>query len=174
MLRNILSVIGAIAVIGLIVMGVKFGGMASKVSTLDPAAMGEYMGMFGRVLETGNSADAMVRKVKINDDISTEDAIEAMNALAEENNFLVVGDAKMNIESSLKKTGNKDDANFITHISGTLKSTGETIFDMSTSQFLSKNPIFKFKFKGGKKGDKVLMTWVDRKGNTGKGKGKIK
>jgi uncharacterized protein (DUF302 family) len=109
MLRNILSVIGAIAVIGLIVMGVKFGGMASKVSTLDPAAMGEYMGMFGRVLETGNSADAMVRKVKINDDISTEDAIEAMNALAEENNFLVVGDAKMNIESSIKKTGKKDD-----------------------------------------------------------------
>jgi len=109
MLRNILSVIGAIAVIGMIAMGVKFGGMASKVSTLDPAAMGEYMGMFGRVLETGNSADAMIRKVKINDDISTEDAIEAMNAIAEENNFLVVGDAKMNIESSLKKTGNKDD-----------------------------------------------------------------
>ena len=73
-----------------------------------------------------------------------------------------------------KKTGNKDDANFITHISGTLKSTGETIFDMSTSQFLSKNPIFKFQFKGAQKGDKVLMSWVDRKGKTGKGKGKIK
>jgi sulfur-oxidizing protein SoxZ len=73
-----------------------------------------------------------------------------------------------------KKTGNKDDANFITHISATLKSTGETIFDMSTSQFLSKNPIFKFQFKGAQKGDKVLMSWVDRKGKTGKGKGKIK
>ena len=47
---------------------------------------------------------------------------------------------------------------------------------MSTSQFLSKNPIFKFEFKadGFKKGDKLLMTWTDRKGKTGKGKGKIK
>lgn len=72
-----------------------------------------------------------------------------------------------------KKTGNKDDANFITHITGTCN--GETVFDMSTSQFLSKNPIFKYQFKGDfKKGDKVLMTWVDRKGKTGKGKGKIK
>ena len=72
-----------------------------------------------------------------------------------------------------KKTGNRDDANFITHISATVN--GETVFDISTSQFLSKNPIFKFKFQGiGAKGDKVLMTWTDRKGNTGKGKGKIK
>ena len=73
-----------------------------------------------------------------------------------------------------KKTGNKDDANFITRITGTCN--GETVFDMSTSQFLSKNPIFKFKFKGDsfKKGDKVEMSWTDRKGGTGKGTGKIK
>ncbi len=72
-----------------------------------------------------------------------------------------------------KKTGNKDDANFITHISATCN--GENVFDMSTSQFLSKNPIVKFKFKGDfKKGDKVLMSFEDRKGKTGKGKGKIK
>ena len=72
-----------------------------------------------------------------------------------------------------KKTGNKDDANFITHITATCN--GETVLDMSTSQFLSKNPIFKFQFKGDfKKGDKVLMNFVDRKGKTGKGKGKIK
>jgi len=72
-----------------------------------------------------------------------------------------------------KKTGNREDANFITHITGTVN--GETVIDMSTSQFLSKNPIFKFQFKGDfKKGDKLLMSWVDRKGKTGKGKGKIK
>ena len=72
-----------------------------------------------------------------------------------------------------KKTGNREDANFITHITGTVN--GETVIDISTSQFLSKNPIFKFQFKGDfKKGDKLLMSWVDRKGKTGKGKGKIK
>ena len=60
-----------------------------------------------------------------------------------------------------KKTGNKDDANFITHISGEIN--GKTVIDMSTSQFLSKNPIFKFKLRGDefKKGDKLKMNWVD-------------
>jgi len=72
-----------------------------------------------------------------------------------------------------KQTGNRDDANFITHISATVN--GETVWEASTSQFLAKNPIFKYKFAGiGKKGDKVEMNWVDRKGKTGKGTGKIK
>ena len=81
--------------------------------------------------------------------------------------------AMMTYNQAEKKTGNKDDANFITRILATCN--GETVLDMSTSQFLSKNPIFKFKFQGEfKKGDKLLMTWTDRKGNTGEGKGKIK
>lgn len=71
------------------------------------------------------------------------------------------------------KTGNRDDANFITHITATVN--GETVLDASTSQFLSKNPIFKFQFQGiGAKGDKVEIVWVDRKGKTGKGIAKIK
>jgi sulfur-oxidizing protein SoxZ len=81
--------------------------------------------------------------------------------------------AMMTYNMAEKKTGSRDNANFITHISATVN--GETVFDMSTSQFLSKNPIFKFQFKGiGKKGDKVEMVAVDRKGKTYKGKGKIK
>ncbi len=73
-----------------------------------------------------------------------------------------------------KKTGSRDNANFITHISGSVND--KVVFDASTSQFLSKNPIFKFKFKanGFKKGDKLVMTWVDLKGKTKTGKGKIK
>ncbi|MDA3946567.1 MAG: thiosulfate oxidation carrier complex protein SoxZ [Helicobacteraceae bacterium] len=72
-----------------------------------------------------------------------------------------------------KKTGDRNNANFITHIVATVK--GETVFEASTSQFLSKNPILKFEFKGiGAKGDKVEMSWVDLKGNTGKGSSEIK
>jgi len=56
------------------------------------------------------------------------------------------------------------DANFITHISA--KANGKVVYDASTSQFWSKNPQFKFEFKGAKKGDKVEITWVDLKGNT--------
>ncbi|MDA3946175.1 MAG: thiosulfate oxidation carrier complex protein SoxZ, partial [Helicobacteraceae bacterium] len=70
-------------------------------------------------------------------------------------------------------TGDRNNANFITHIVATVK--GETVFEASTSQFLSKNPILKFEFKGiGAKGDKVEMSWVDLKGNTGKGSSEIK
>ena len=72
-----------------------------------------------------------------------------------------------------KKTGNRENANFITHISATIN--GESVWDISTSQFLSKNPIFKFDLKGiGAKGDTLEMVAIDRKGNTLKGKGKIK
>jgi sulfur-oxidizing protein SoxZ len=84
------------------------------------------------------------------------------------------------------KTGDKEDANFITHITG--KIGEETVLDISTSQFFSKNPIFKFNFKCnsfkiGRKlsgreidkgavrkkdeiGDILIITAVDRKGNT--------
>ena len=72
-----------------------------------------------------------------------------------------------------KKTGDRENANFITYM--TAKIGEEVVFEASTSQFLSKNPIFKFQFKGiGAKGDKLVMSWTDRKGKTGSGKGKIK
>ena len=81
--------------------------------------------------------------------------------------------AMMTYNMAEKKTGSRDNANFITHITATVN--GETVLDMSTSQFLSKNPIFKFQFKGiGQKGDKVQLVATDLKGNVLKGKGKIK
>ena len=71
-----------------------------------------------------------------------------------------------------KKTGDRDNANFITYMTATVN--GEIVWEASTSQFLSKNPIFKFQFKGAKKGDTLEMNFIDRKGKTGKGKGEIK
>jgi sulfur-oxidizing protein SoxZ len=58
------------------------------------------------------------------------------------------------------------DANFITYIVG--KIGDKIIFEASTSQFVSKDPIFKFKAKadGIKKGDKLEMTWTDLSGKT--------
>jgi len=58
------------------------------------------------------------------------------------------------------------DANFITHIVG--KVGDKLIFEASTSQFVSKDPIFKFQAKaeGIKKGDKLEMTWKDLSGKT--------
>lgn len=56
------------------------------------------------------------------------------------------------------------DANFMTHIIGKIGT--RVVFEASTSQFVSKDPIFKFKAKaeGIKKGDKLEMTWVDLSG----------
>jgi len=71
-----------------------------------------------------------------------------------------------------KKTGNREDANFITRITASVN--GKLVYEVSTSQFLSKNPIFKFQFKGAAKGDKLEVTWIDRKGNTETDSSKIK
>ncbi len=102
MLKNILSIIGGIVLLAVVYLVINFGGMMSKVSTLHPDAMGHYMGMFKRVLDRGSSAEAMVRRVRINDDVSTEDVIDTMREIATDNNFLVVGDAKMSIKGSIK------------------------------------------------------------------------
>ena len=58
------------------------------------------------------------------------------------------------------------DANFITHVVG--KVGDKVVFEVSTSQFLSKDPIFKFQAKaeGFKAGDELEMTWKDLSGKT--------
>ena len=107
MIKSILSIIGGITLTVVAYLAINFGGMMGKVSTLHPDAMGHYMDMFEKVLETGNSAEAMIRKIKINDDVSTDEAIDIMREIATDNNFLVVGDAKMSIKGSIKDPGGK-------------------------------------------------------------------
>jgi len=69
-----------------------------------------------------------------------------------------------------KKAGKE--ANFITYI--TAKVGDRMVMEASTSQNLSKNPYFKFAFKGDAKGKEVEITWVDLSGKTKTGKAKIK
>jgi len=111
-------------------------------------------------------------KVKIKDGVATV-------RMAISHPMLTYNQAKV-------KTGNRDDANFITHITG--KIGDKVVLDVSTSQFLSKNPIFLFLFKsetfkigrklsgreldnGAKRkkseiGDFLTVIATDRKGNT--------
>jgi sulfur-oxidizing protein SoxZ len=99
---------------------------------------------------------------------------------------MVFSHPMMTYNQAKAKTGNSDDANFITHITG--KVGTETVLDISTSQFFSKNPIFKFQFKcdsfnvgrklsgreldngvtrkASEKGDLLTITAIDRKGKT--------
>jgi sulfur-oxidizing protein SoxZ len=43
---------------------------------------------------------------------------------------------------------------------------GKTVLSAQWGPAISKNPFLSFKFKGGAKGDKVKITWVDNKGET--------
>jgi len=95
MVKNILAFIGTIAIIAIIAIGAKFGGMASKVSQLDPGAMPAYMKMFNTVLETGDAAKAMVQEYKVDKDVSNEEVGESVKALVENNNMRLTGDVKM-------------------------------------------------------------------------------
>jgi sulfur-oxidizing protein SoxZ len=61
-----------------------------------------------------------------------------------------------------KRKGGK--ANFITYMVGKLGN--EVVYEVSMSQFISKNPFVKFSFMGGKKGDEVSITWTDLLGKT--------
>jgi sulfur-oxidizing protein SoxZ len=58
------------------------------------------------------------------------------------------------------------EANFITHIIA--KVGDRVVMEVSTSQFLSKNPILKFQAKanGIKAGDVMEVTWTDKSGKT--------
>ncbi len=53
--------------------------------------------------------------------------------------------------------------NFITYI--VAKADGETVYEVSTSQFLSKNPFIKFQYRG-KKGQKLEITAKDLSGDS--------
>ena len=50
----------------------------------------------------------------------------------------------------------------------TVKLNGKTVVDGQISQAVSRNPVFSFKVKGGAKGDKVEVSWLDNSGTTNK------
>ncbi len=45
-----------------------------------------------------------------------------------------------------------------------VKVNGKTVVDSQISQAVSRNPVFSFRVKGGAKGDKVEVSWLDNQG----------
>lgn len=66
----------------------------------------------------------------------------------------------------------KKEVNFITYV--VAKVNDKIVYELSSSQFLSKNPYMKFQFRGAEKGDKIELTWTDLKGVTQVSSAKIK
>jgi uncharacterized protein (DUF302 family) len=106
MIKNLLAAIGALALVALIFVGVKFGGTLSGVSKLDPQAMGLYMKMMDDVVKTGSSAAAMTRIVEVKEGIEPNDIVETMKEVAEEEDMQMVGDTLM-FDGSKDEDGKK-------------------------------------------------------------------
>ena len=47
----------------------------------------------------------------------------------------------------------------------TVKLNGRTVVEGQISQAVSRNPVFSFRVKGVKSGDKLEITWLDNKGD---------
>ncbi len=77
--------------------------------------------------------------------------------------------AMLSYDEAKKK---KVKANFITSMVATVD--GAIVYEVSTSQFLSKNPFVQFSFTGSNKGKMLVFTWTDLLGNTRTDKKKIK
>ena len=55
---------------------------------------------------------------------------------------------------------------FIQNVS--VKLNGKALIEAEVSQAVSRNPVFSFRLKGGAKGDKIEVTWLDNKGESNK------
>lgn len=91
LLRNILAIIGVIAIIGGGYAYSKISGELSAFDKLDPGAKKVYTGMWTKLKAKGTAPDATVWKKPLNDDVSPEDAAEAMSSVATELNIKAVG-----------------------------------------------------------------------------------
>jgi sulfur-oxidizing protein SoxZ len=70
------------------------------------------------------------------------------------------------METGLRKDadGNLVPTHFIQNL--TVKVNGRTVVDAQTSQAVSRNPVFSFRLKGGAKGDKIEVSWLDNRGES--------
>jgi len=48
----------------------------------------------------------------------------------------------------------------------TVKVNGKPVVEAQTSQAVSRNPVFSFRLKGGAKGDKIEVSWLDNQGES--------
>jgi len=112
-IRNILAIIGLIAIIGAGYAYSKFGkgiltipNEIAEFNKLDAGAKKVYLDMWTDLKKYGNSADATVWRKQLDDGVSPEDAAEAMSSVATELNIKAVGILPLSKEVEAK-TGEK-------------------------------------------------------------------
>lgn len=113
-IRNLLAIIGLLAIVGGGYAYSKFGGMMAQMGSvdiaaekaafeqLDPKAKDVYLNMWNKLKETGNSADATVVTYPLKDGVSPQDAEEAMKMVANEHNIKAVGELPLSEQVKLE------------------------------------------------------------------------
>lgn len=105
-LRNILAIIGVIAIIGGGYAYSKISGELDAFNQLDAGAKQVYTNMWTKLKATGTTPDATVWKKPLAEGVSSEDAAEAMSSVATELNIKAVGILPLSKEVEAK-TGKK-------------------------------------------------------------------
>ena len=105
-IRNLLALIGLIALLGGGYLYTRANSEINAFKALDPGAKEVYMNMWSRLKETGKTADATVWKVPLADGVSHEDAEQTMKSVANEHNIKGVGELPLSEQVTLM-TGEK-------------------------------------------------------------------
>lgn len=113
-IRNILAIIGLVAIVGGAYAYTKFAPMMAQMGdmdigaekaaldTLDPKAKDVYMEMWTKLKASGNSADATVVKYSLADGVSWQDAEESMKSIANKLNIKAVGELPLSEQVQLE------------------------------------------------------------------------
>ena len=102
-LRNLLALIGLVVVAGIVWVGVKLGpdvGALANLRDFDKQALATYGELATKLIATGNSAEATVWKVKVDEGLSAAEVEEVMRFVANEHNIKNVGELPLYKEVS--------------------------------------------------------------------------
>jgi len=138
LIKGLFTLIGAIVVIAAIIGAVTVG---PKIAKLDSGALPEYMKMFDKVLTTGDPAKGMVRRVKMKipegmtKAEAFENALEIMDAVAEEHGLAMVDQKTMPRGGKLFKNGG-----LLTHIRAYCSPTIADVFLKYSPYFIGFMP----------------------------------
>lgn len=112
LIRNLLAIIGLLAILAGGYAYSKYGAMLQKAGSLeqdmatldqlDPKAKEVYSDMWARLKTTGNSADATVWTFPLKEGLDPKDAEETMKMVANEHNIKAVGELPLSEQVQLE------------------------------------------------------------------------
>ena len=91
-IRNILALIGVVAIAGLIWAGVKILPYYSAFQSFDPQAAATYGDMLTKLMQTGSAVDATIWKREVKEGLTVSDVEDVMKSVSSELNIKSVGE----------------------------------------------------------------------------------